>query len=157
MDSKRYEECIFYLNTYGSNERIISFYVNHNQLKLACRYILEKVLKQWFHSLISHLQFFFIFLALFKYFACVCQRCNPDIFTENLLMPCFRRGEFSQLCELLKMFDPSLDVWINHLIGACRYLSRSNWFNLLYRVQLLMKVFFTTHQMIEFNFKILVN
>ena len=43
MDPKRFEECIFYLNTYGSYSGVVTFYVNHNHLKLACRFILEKV------------------------------------------------------------------------------------------------------------------
>lgn len=43
LDPKRYEECIFYLNTYGSYPGVVSFYVNHNNLTLACRFILEKV------------------------------------------------------------------------------------------------------------------
>lgn len=43
MDSKRFEECIFYLNTYGSYSGVVTFYVNHDHLKLACRFILEKV------------------------------------------------------------------------------------------------------------------
>lgn len=43
MDPKRFDECVFYLNMYGSFSALIAFYVNHNQLKLACRVILEKV------------------------------------------------------------------------------------------------------------------
>ena len=43
MDPKRFEECVFYLSTYGSYSAIVTFYVNHNHLKLACRFILEKV------------------------------------------------------------------------------------------------------------------
>ncbi|XP_028414314.1 zinc finger FYVE domain-containing protein 26-like isoform X2 [Dendronephthya gigantea] len=111
MDQKRFEECIFYLNMYGSYSGVVTFYVNHNYLKLACRFILEK-------------------------------RCAPDIFTEHLLMPAIRHGQFDQLRDLLKMFDPSLEVWMPHLNGACRYLNRSNLLNVLYRVQLLMKDYF---------------
>lgn len=44
MDPKRFEECVFYLNMYGSYSGVVTFYVNHNHLKLACRFILEKVL-----------------------------------------------------------------------------------------------------------------
>jgi hypothetical protein len=56
MDPKRFEECIFYLNTYGSYSGVVTFYVNHNHLKLACRFILDKVcilLCTFFHFLLS--------------------------------------------------------------------------------------------------------
>ena len=55
-------------------------------------------------------------------------------------MPAIRHGQFEHLRDLLKMFDPTLDVWMPYLNGACRYLSRSNFLNVLYQVQLLMKV-----------------
>ena len=57
-------------------------------------------------------------------------------------MPAIRHGQFEHLRDLLKMFDPSLEVWMPHLNGACRYLSRLNFFNVLYQVQILMKVIF---------------
>ena len=55
-------------------------------------------------------------------------------------MPAIRHGQFEHLRDLLKMFDPTLEVWIPYMNGACRYLSRSNFLNVLYQVQLLMKV-----------------
>ena len=57
-------------------------------------------------------------------------------------MTAIRHGQFENLRDLLKMFDPSLDVWMPHLNGACRHLSRSNSLHVLYQVQLLMKVIF---------------
>ena len=55
-------------------------------------------------------------------------------------MPAIRSGQFELLRDLLKKFDPSLEIWIPHMSGACRYLSRYDWLNALYQVQLLMKV-----------------
>ena len=52
MDPKRFEECVFYLSTYGSYSGIVTFYVNHNHLKLACRFILEKVTVSNLHMVI---------------------------------------------------------------------------------------------------------
>jgi hypothetical protein len=55
-------------------------------------------------------------------------------------MPAIRHGQFEHLRDLLKMFDPTLEVWMPYMNGACRYLSRSNFLNVLYQIQLLMKV-----------------
>jgi hypothetical protein len=59
-------------------------------------------------------------------------------------MPAIRHGQFEHLRDLLKMFDPTLEVWTPYLNGACGHLSRSNFLNVLYQVQLLMKVMYWT-------------
>ena len=43
LDSTRYEECLYYLHTYGTPASIVAFYVKHSEIKMACRYVLDKV------------------------------------------------------------------------------------------------------------------
>ncbi|EDO48452.1 predicted protein [Nematostella vectensis] len=42
LDSRRFDECLYYLSAYGSSSAVVSFYVRHGHVKLACRYILDK-------------------------------------------------------------------------------------------------------------------
>ena len=43
MDSVRFDECLYYLHNFGAPAPLVSFYVRHGQIRLACRYILDKV------------------------------------------------------------------------------------------------------------------
>jgi len=42
LDPKRFDECLYYLHTYGSPSSLVAFYVRHRHLKLACRYIIDQ-------------------------------------------------------------------------------------------------------------------
>lgn len=42
LDSKRFDECLYYLQTYGSPSSRVAFYVRHGCFKHACRYILDQ-------------------------------------------------------------------------------------------------------------------
>jgi hypothetical protein len=65
---------------------------------------------------------------------------NPDVFIEALLMPCFSRGEFTKLSNLMQVMDSSLAKWDRYLSAACSHLMKARKNNMLYIVQLFMKV-----------------
>ena len=51
LDPKRFDECLYYLHTYGSPSSLVAFYVRHGHLKLACRYIIDQVRIYYLFSL----------------------------------------------------------------------------------------------------------
>ena len=43
LDTKRLNECLYYLEMYGSNAHMVQFYVRHGMLKKAALYVRDKV------------------------------------------------------------------------------------------------------------------
>ena len=68
------------------------------------------------------------------------QRCGSDVFVEHLYLPSVRCGGHEHLQDAMTTLDATLVKWSQHLTALCRYLTKNKKFNILYDVQLFMKV-----------------
>ena len=68
------------------------------------------------------------------------QKCSNDVFIEGLLVPALRNEEFALLEDQLLIIDPTLNQWHSYLTASCRHLQKSKYYNVLYSMQVFMKV-----------------
>lgn len=50
------------------------------------------------------------------------------------------KGKFALLKEQMEITDPTLQAWMPYLTAACKFLLRRSFHNLLYEVQVFMRV-----------------
>jgi len=58
----------------------------------------------------------------------------------HLLQPSFQEDMYEQLCEKMRMNDPSLKFWNHYLTFACKHLEKHGHFHSLYEIQLFIRV-----------------
>lgn len=125
VDSRRFEECHYYLKSYGTAGAMVGFLSRYQRWKDACYHIRENVRRI---RILVHLS-----LSLF-------QHCSTDIFVDHLWLPALKTGQLEHLEMCLLEIDPSLNVWEHYLTAVCRLLSQRKLFYILYHTQIFMKV-----------------
>ncbi|XP_063877938.1 uncharacterized protein LOC135109948 [Scylla paramamosain] len=65
------------------------------------------------------------------------QHTNVDleVFIQNALLSILRRGQLSPLMASIHAADPHMEKWGKLLLGSCRWLERSGWWNCLLSLQ----------------------
>ena len=106
---KVFEEIMYYLREYGTNEDIIKFYVKQSMFKKAITLFLND------------------------------SNCyTNNFFMKELFMASVKRGYLSSFLRELKVCDPVLTrVW-KYLLALCKYLSAAHMFHVLHVVQVFM-------------------
>uniref|UniRef100_A0A8C5G0J9 Zinc finger FYVE domain-containing protein 26 n=1 Tax=Gouania willdenowi TaxID=441366 RepID=A0A8C5G0J9_GOUWI len=100
-----HQECLYYLNMYGTHLALISFYMLH-----------DCVTEAGVLSLLS-------------------QECSEEIFLEAVLQPSLERGHLSMLQGILEKLDPGLETCSRYLIASCQFLQRRGYYHSLYQLQ----------------------
>ncbi|KAM9355627.1 LOW QUALITY PROTEIN: zinc finger FYVE domain-containing protein 26 [Pholidichthys leucotaenia] len=103
--SSLYQECLYYLSTYGTHLALISFYMRHDRATEALTYLLDK------------------------------KDCPDDVFLEGVLQPCLEHGRLGMIQGILEKLDPSLETCSRYLIASCQFLQRRGYFHSLYQLQ----------------------
>ena len=71
---------------------------------------------------------------------CILQKVNCDVFVDGVFTPCLRSGNISELQRQMTCVDPSLEKWSQYLTAVCKDLNKNGHINVLYQMQLFMKV-----------------
>uniref|UniRef100_A0A8C6L1H5 Zinc finger FYVE domain-containing protein 26 n=1 Tax=Nothobranchius furzeri TaxID=105023 RepID=A0A8C6L1H5_NOTFU len=106
QSSALHQECLYYLQTYGTHLALISFYMRHDCMKEALIFLLSKVIPSFFFFKIN-----------------------------GVLQPSLERGLFSKLRGIIEKLDPSLDRCSRYLIASCQFLQRRGLYHCLYQLQ----------------------
>ncbi|XP_058121210.1 zinc finger FYVE domain-containing protein 26 homolog [Anopheles ziemanni] len=109
MDSRLFEESMHYLLAYGSHQSVVAFLMRHQQTEVAA---LRYIL---------------------------CQRVEPDVFLQAVLLPYLQRGALETIVQRLTDLDETLLQWRDYIRYTCRYLETNDMLNSLYNLQLLLK------------------
>ncbi|KFB42705.1 AGAP005290-PA-like protein [Anopheles sinensis] len=109
MDSRLFEESMHYLLAYGSHQSVVAFLMRHQQTEVAA---LRYIL---------------------------CQRVDPDVFLQAVLLPYLQRGALETIVQRLTDLDETLLEWRDYIRYTCRYLETNDMLNSLYNLQLLLK------------------
>ncbi len=75
-----------------------------------------------------------------NFYGSVLQRVNPEGFVDGVFTPCLRSGNISELQRQMTAVDPSLEKWNQYLTAVCKDLNKNGHINVLYQMQLFMKV-----------------
>lgn len=108
-NSRFYDECLYYLITFGSHSDIVAFLVRYKQIRAALVYC-----QQQFTD-------------------------DTETFIHTIILPYLRRGRADAIVALMIEMDETLLQWRRHIIAICRYLEKSSALNCLYHLQILFK------------------
>lgn len=107
--STAFEECIYYVLTYGSHADIIQFLID-------CESDL---------------------LAALRYF--VLQGMDVEIFLHHIYLPMLRTGRVALLIEQIQENFDNWELWSTTMMYICGYLEKHKHYNALYQLQVLLK------------------
>ena len=109
-----YQEIVYYIKQYGTADDLLHFYVEHHYWKEAVEY----------------------FIGLNREQAASANTCSH--FLNSLFIPAQTRGSLGAFFAAIRQSDPQLAILWSSLIAICRHLTKNEYFNSLYRVQIFM-------------------
>lgn len=114
LNSKIFEEIVYYLQEYGTYDDLLRFYVNHFYWNEAVKYFLSN-----------------------NQDSTLTAKMNNS-FLQDLFIPAQVKGCLSLLFAAIRKCDPQLNHLWAYLISTCKYLDKNSFYNSLCRVQAFM-------------------
>jgi zinc finger FYVE domain-containing protein 26 len=128
LDSVRYMQCIYYLQNYGTPNDLLAFWLRHQLLEDACRYVLGHC-----HQ-----------LAATEQSASInnnnATNAGNQLFID-LVLYILAHNKLKEFKEILLKIDPQLGKWRECLLATCRYFNARKESVLLLEFQVLMRDF----------------